>query len=29
MHYTTVLFDLDHTLFDSDAAEAAAFDGTL
>jgi 2-haloacid dehalogenase len=29
MHYTTLLFDLDHTLFDSDAAEAAAFDDTL
>jgi len=29
MRYTTLLFDLDHTLFDSDAAEAAAFDDTL
>lgn len=29
MHYTTLLFDLDHTLFDSDVAEAAAFDDTL
>ena len=27
--YGTVLFDLDHTLFDSDASEAAAFDETL
>jgi YjjG family noncanonical pyrimidine nucleotidase len=29
MAYTTLLFDLDHTLFDSHAAEAAAFDDTL
>jgi 2-haloacid dehalogenase len=29
MQYATYLFDLDHTLFDSDAAEAAAFDDTL
>jgi YjjG family noncanonical pyrimidine nucleotidase len=29
MQYTTLLFDLDHTLFDSDVAEAAAFDDTL
>ena len=29
MHYSTLLFDFDHTLFDSDAAEAAAFDETL
>jgi YjjG family noncanonical pyrimidine nucleotidase len=29
MKYTTLLFDLDHTLFDSDLAEAAAFDDTL
>jgi YjjG family noncanonical pyrimidine nucleotidase len=29
MRYTTLLFDLDHTLFDSDVAEAAAFDDTL
>lgn len=27
--YDTVLFDLDHTLFDSDAAHAAAFDSTM
>lgn len=25
MHYTTLLFDLDHTLFDSDTSERAAF----
>ena len=29
MPYTTILFDLDHTLLDSDASEAAAFDMTL
>ena len=29
MRYTTLLFDLDHTLFDSDVAEAAAFEDTL
>jgi len=29
MQYATLLFDLDHTLFDSDVAEAAAFDDTL
>ena len=29
MQYTTLLFDLDHTLFDSDVAEAEAFDDTL
>ncbi len=29
MQYTTLLFDLDHTLFDSDVAEAKAFDDTL
>lgn len=29
MRYTTLLFDFDHTLFDSDVAEAAAFDDTL
>jgi YjjG family noncanonical pyrimidine nucleotidase len=29
MKYTTLLFDLDHTLFDSDVAEAEAFDDTL
>ena len=27
--YSTLLFDLDHTLFDSDASEAAAFDITM
>ncbi len=27
--YTTVLFDLDHTLLDSDASEALAFEATL
>lgn len=27
--YTTVLFDLDHTLLDSDASEQAAFDATM
>jgi 2-haloacid dehalogenase len=27
--YTTVLFDLDHTLLDSDASEALAFEETL
>jgi 2-haloacid dehalogenase len=29
MAYRTVLFDLDHTLFDFDSAEAAAFAGAL
>ena len=29
MHYTTFLLDLDHTLFDSDASESAAFEQTL
>jgi YjjG family noncanonical pyrimidine nucleotidase len=29
VRYTTVLFDLDHTLLDSDASEAAAFDLTM
>lgn len=29
MSYQTLLFDLDHTLFDSDASEALAFDATL
>lgn len=29
MRYTTLLFDLDHTLFDSEASAAAAFDDTL
>ena len=29
MPYTTVLFDLDHTLLDSQASEAAAFDVTM
>lgn len=29
MPYTTLLFDLDHTLFDSDASEAEAFDITM
>ena len=29
MRYTTLLFDLDHTLLDSDASEAAAFELTL
>ncbi len=29
MAYTTVLFDLDHTLLDSDASHAAAFDVTM
>lgn len=29
MRYTTLLFDLDHTLIDGDASEAAAFDYTL
>lgn len=29
MPYTTVLFDLDHTLLDSHASEAAAFDVTM
>jgi YjjG family noncanonical pyrimidine nucleotidase len=29
MPYTTVLFDLDHTLLDSDASESAAFAGTM
>lgn len=29
MRYTTLLFDLDHTLFDFDASEAAAFSKTL
>jgi 2-haloacid dehalogenase len=27
--YSTLLFDLDHTLFDSDASENAAFDTTM
>lgn len=27
--YTTLLFDFDHTLFDSDASETAAFDITM
>jgi 2-haloacid dehalogenase len=27
--YTTVLFDLDHTLLDSDASETLAFDATM
>ena len=27
--YSTVLLDLDHTIFDSDASEAAAFEATL
>ena len=27
--YTTLLFDLDHTLFDTDLSEALAFDDTL
>lgn len=27
--YTTILFDLDHTLFDSDTSEAEAFAGAL
>ena len=27
--YSTLLFDLDHTLFDSDASETAAFDITM
>ena len=27
--YSTLLFDLDHTLFDSDASEVAAFDTTM
>ncbi len=29
MMYTTLLFDLDHTLFDFDASESAAFAATL
>lgn len=29
MAYSTVLFDLDHTLFDTDASEAAAFASTM
>ncbi len=29
MRYTTVLFDLDHTLFDTDTSEDLAFDLTL
>lgn len=29
MRYSTVLFDLDHTLLDSDASELAAFDHTM
>lgn len=29
MRYTTVLFDLDHTLLDSDASAQAAFDTTM
>lgn len=29
MRYTTILFDLDHTLLDSHASEAAAFDVTM
>ena len=29
MRYRTLLFDLDHTLFDSDACEIAAFEETL
>jgi YjjG family noncanonical pyrimidine nucleotidase len=29
MHYSTFLLDLDHTLFDSDASEAAAFAAAL
>jgi YjjG family noncanonical pyrimidine nucleotidase len=29
MHYTTLLLDLDHTLFDTDTSEAAAFRHTL
>jgi YjjG family noncanonical pyrimidine nucleotidase len=29
MHYATLLFDLDHTLLDADASEAASFDQTL
>ncbi|MCL1598849.1 MAG: YjjG family noncanonical pyrimidine nucleotidase [Actinomycetia bacterium] len=29
MRYTTLLFDLDHTLFDFDASEIAAFNATL
>ncbi len=29
MRYTTLLFDLDHTLIDGHASEAAAFDYTL
>lgn len=29
MHYSTFLIDLDHTLFDSDASETAAFAQTM
>ena len=29
MRYTTLLFDLDHTLFDFDASETAAFSASL
>ena len=29
MTYSTVLFDFDHTLFDTDGAEAPAFDTTI
>ncbi len=29
LRYDTVLFDLDHTLLDSDASHAAAFDATM
>ncbi len=29
MRYTTLLFDLDHTIFDSGTSAAAAFDDTL
>ena len=29
MHYTTLLLDLDHTLFDSDTSESAAFEQAM
>ncbi len=29
MTYSTILFDLDHTLFDSDASELGAFEATM
>jgi FMN phosphatase YigB (HAD superfamily) len=29
MAYTTILLDLDHTLFDTEASETAAFEQTM